>query len=684
MVKLARFLKFLSAFVILVCASPLHADVLPRIASVTLQPKTLTIDATECVMKDPDGTEIRSYTTVAAQNGIFEFNDPVPPGAMIYSIAVYFRTLATCTPSNLIQVDLNRYLPGVNPADTLLGIIPAQGSTTSCQIARFTDSFGGSRHLLTPLVMPYVAGGVNTLYVQELGPGCPDTRIDKVQIDVSYYVEAPLISFDLSAGSDIKQRTVLMQKYRSDDDYISDFQKAVQPTPYWGKDNHVVITGHAVNPDGTPYANQTIYLRTIDPPDLADYVPAGESHRFDNFGGVHSFVGDVILYPYNWDLVATDQNGAFKATLGTEWQWAGNNQQVEASAVYLPYDDTRDRCTPALMCYTSGVITAWRRIYVENDHMFRSGAFLTLNAAVGDTHIAVSDGAPFQNASHRHPLPVLFIHAPTFPGDTYYKELHLVVGVAGSRAEPVIHLAQGETVGARFVAVGSNEFQDLFAGDAVGVYRGPGDVFPSNFDLAKPLFANMFTDVQMVPSTANAGDLVPYADCRTETYCGEVAARWFDNRNGNDAMPNHVHIVNAAQYGTSTIGGTLLHRSVALQPLNEYTLAPVVFTYNAVIEANFGIAGATLVLPEVISHELVHTFDVNQPVNIGYTGHCASMAWNSTVRNCLLSHNRTNAERASGDVTLHNDPWATSEYRRVRRRPEPVPQFNQDMLNPNY
>jgi len=108
----------------------------------------------------------------------------------------------------------------------------------------------------------------------------------------------------------------------------------------------------------------------------------------------------------------------------------------------------------------------------------------------------------------------------------------------------------------------------------------------------------------------------------------------------------------------------------------------VVFSWNATIESTFG-QSANIVLGEDAAHEMVHTFDVNQPVNVT-GGHCSEMAWNNTQRNCLLSRHRTDVERATGDVTLHNLPWFTSEYRRIRRRPDPLPQFDQDSISPNY
>jgi len=425
------FMSLAAALGVMFCASA-RADIQPQTQTVVLQPRPLTDPA--CAMVETDGKQTHQYTTAAAQGDLFEFGDPVPPGAILKEIVVRFDMLATCEPSNLLQVNLNPNMPGVNPAETLIGTFGSTGSTTVCASKRYTQIAVGPLSLSIPAFTPYVRSGLNVLEVTELGPGCPDVRIDKVQIEVSYYVDAPGISFELSAASDPKERSILTNKFRGDDDYISNAQRAVQPTPFWGKDNHVLIRGVAMNPDGTPYANQTVYLRPVDPPDPASYVYPGESHRGDNTGGVIRGFIDVPQYHGQWLwVVTTDGNGAFSATLGTEANYAGDNQQIEASAIPLQYPYSQDRCTPAIGCYTSGVITAWRRIYIENDHMFRAGAFLTQDAAPGDTRLHVSDGNPFQNAGVHNPIPVLLIHAPTGAGDTFYQEAHNAENVTGPR-----------------------------------------------------------------------------------------------------------------------------------------------------------------------------------------------------------------------------------------------------------
>jgi hypothetical protein len=93
-------------------------------------------------------------------------------------------------------------------------------------------------------------------------------------------------------------------------------------------------------------------------------------------------------------------------------------------------------------------------------------------------------------------------------------------------------------------------------------------------------------------------------------------------------------------------------------------------------------------LREVSAHELAHTFDVNQPV-VSTGGHCTNqlpqpgpMASNQAAP-CLMNGNASNSQRSDGFIGFHRDPWSTSEYRRIRARPDPIPQTWQSSFSPN-
>lgn len=124
-------------------------------------------------------------------------------------------------------------------------------------------------------------------------------------------------------------------------------------------------------------------LRVIDPPDLAPYAPAGGW----NAGGA------VLPYEGNDNQGMTDYGLALSAG-ATEWtlalvaapagddgvltfylkapaRYSGNNFQVEVTKC-----DVAGQVLPQRVAGLSGVVTAWKRVFVERDRMFRKGGLL--------------------------------------------------------------------------------------------------------------------------------------------------------------------------------------------------------------------------------------------------------------------------------------------------------------------
>lgn len=64
-------------------------------------------------------------------------------------------------------------------------------------------------------------------------------------------------------------------------------------------------------------------------------------------------------------------------------RYSGDNYRVDMSSDAQP---------PNLLNST-GVITAWKRLYIERDKMYRKGAFLSSNYAAGDDHIELMDAS---------------------------------------------------------------------------------------------------------------------------------------------------------------------------------------------------------------------------------------------------------------------------------------------------
>ena len=190
---------------------------------------------------------------------------------------------------------------------------------------------------------------------------------------------------------------------------------------------------------------------------------------------------------------------------------------------------------------------------------------------------------------------------------------------------------------------------------------------------------------------------IPFVSSCTPTfaYCLEVAERFFDTRNAGQTLAGHQHVIFAtsdsidqAHWIQSGIVGTTCKGSDSGCGLNNGSPGTV-FVFDRAIEQWSGLSPVSVAIGEVSAHELAHVFDVNQPIT-STNGHCTNqkpqpggpMASNQAAH-CLMNGNRTNAERVDGVIGFHNDPWDTSEYRRIRARPDPIPQIWQSAFSPN-
>jgi hypothetical protein len=634
----------------------------------------------ECEMTGASGTVSRTYGTAATEGNQFVFRDPLPQGAIVRSMQVDISAMASCQPSPSLSVKLNPDRPGVLDFFKDLGTLPQQQTYSCTTRTRFGVSSAAARNLVFPVPSPYIQGGDNILSVNEVGDTCGPVRIEYVNVTVNYYVSLPYVIFDpLRNAEDGK---VLMHRWRSDYDYLSNLQIAVQPPDL--RDNHVVVRGTAYDVSGVPLAGQTVYVRRGDPPDPSPYVPAGMSHDGDN--GLYGNVGTSFPPGDDWDwgAVVTDASGRFEVTLPMGAQTAGNNQEVQASAISLPYITSTTRCTPDLNCYRSPTFTNWRRVFIERDQMFRKGAFIRTNVTPGDTQIDVTDASPFKGAKASKPVPALFIHSGALdPNGQSGAELRNVIKVAGGKRFPTLVLDAPLTLA--YVASKSSYGLNLLNGDAVGVFQGDADVFPSYFDPSIGFFKDMYTDVRVLKGgSENVMQYVPFvADCSLTQYCSEVADAWLDNGNRDSSAKNHVHVVAAAGSSPGQLGVCLMAGGG-----DPHSGPAVVLLFNATIQSavkdgsNPDVGGLDPVglTKQVTAHELVHTFDVNPPA-LNTEGHCTLTAWGGGA--CLMNAKLPKQQAASTNFAFHVDPWTTSEYARVRSAAEPLPLVFQPPVTPS-
>jgi hypothetical protein len=656
----------------------LRADTSLQSVTVTLAPQN--IFNSECLMIGAGGTPGYRYGTAPTEGNQFVFHDPLPQGAIIRSMTVDISSMASCQPSPSLAIKLNPDRPGVLDFFKDLGTLPQQ-STFSCTTpTRFVVSSASAPNLVFPDPSPYIAGGDNILTVTQVGDTCGPVRVEYVSVTVNYYVSLPYVIFDpLQRAEDAK---VLMHRWRSDYDYFSNLQVAVQPPE--NRDHNVVVRGTAYDATGAPFAGQTMYVRTADPPDPSQYLPAGMSHDGDNPTGWAGFLLPADVW--GWSAVTTDATGRFEVTMPMLPQFAGDNQEVEASALALPYQHSPTRCKSDLGCSRSPIFTSWRRVFIERDRMFRKGSFISADVMPGAKQVRVTDASPFKGARASNPIPVLFIHSGTLdPNGQSGAEIRNVIKVTGGRKLPALVLDAPLLLA--YVEKSSSFDASLESGDAVGVFRGDADGFPSYTDPSIEFFKDMYTDVRVLKDgTENVMQYVPFvAKCSSTQYCSEVAAAWLDNRDQGTSAKNHIHFVAAAAgSNTGELGVCLMSGGG-----DPHSGPAVVFVFNATIQSatsitsNPDVGGLDPVglTKQVTAHELVHTFDVNPPA-FNTQGHCDFLnAWGGGA--CLMRPKLPKEQAARTTFAFHVDPWTSSEYARVRNAAEPLPLVFQLPVTPN-
>jgi hypothetical protein len=667
---------FFSGTAALLATIALRADTSLQSMTITLRPQNPLTSS--CLMIGNDGTPTLAYGTAATEANQFVFHDPLPQGAIVSSMAVTISSMASCQPSPNLSVKLNPDRSGVIDFFKDLGTLTPVHTFSCILPSRFVADEVFAPNLVFPDPPLYISGDDNIIAVTEVGDSCGSVRIEYVSVTLYYFVSLPSVIFDPIATLD--DAKVIMHLWRSDYDYLSNLQGAVQPPS--ARDHNVLVRGTAYDATGATLAGQTIYVRTADPPDPSPYLPAGMSHDGDNPYGWEGFANSD---DFGWVGVATDANGRFEVIMPMSEQYAGDNQEVEASALPLPYVESPTRCKSDLACYRSPTFTNWRRVYIERDRMFRKGAFISADVMPSATKVRVTDGSPFKGAKASNPIPVLFIHSSALdPNGQSGAELRNVIKVTGGKRFPTLELDAPLTLA--YVERPSSFDASLESGDAVGVFRGDVDVFPSYLDPSIEFFKGVYTDVHVLKDgSENVMQYVPFvAKCPSDNYCGEVVGAWFDNRDHDTSAKNHVHLVAAA---ADSLAGTLGFNLMS-GGRDNYAEPQALFVFNASIQAaaadasNPAIGGSdpVAVTNQVTAHELVHTFDVNQPERLT-TGHCTANGFAGGL--CLMNESRSKAQLASATFSLHADPWASSEYRRVRRAPEPLPLLFQQNVDPN-
>ncbi len=193
------------------------------------------------------------------------------------------------------------------------------------------------------------------------------SMVDNVCIDIR-----PTVKFDIPQG--VNATRVLIHKHGSG---------SYPNTTYQTADRLISIKGTAYTGART-LTNRDVYMRVIDPPDSSLY--SVNPHIGDNQDKGDATAGTLICgNPPSYSTTCTwrtDAQGVIRdMTSGTSPilkvtnQYSGDNYLVEAGF------DAGFGCSPN--CSKTGILTAWKRAYIESLVMWRQGEFITQNSGNG-------------------------------------------------------------------------------------------------------------------------------------------------------------------------------------------------------------------------------------------------------------------------------------------------------------
>ncbi len=404
----------------------------------------------------------------------------------------------------------------------------------------------------------YVPGGMNTFgFDIATGAIC----VEKVTLTLTYQ---PFQQFDFSItdAAPAEDRHVILSNLHSGYQYP-------RYQALGGQDSAVPMFVRARGPSRQYEAGLTVYLRVDDPADSAAYMNLSGNvlaHANDNDGPAALLDGNGIT--------ASATAGVYQATSGANGEIdftlrlqsgtaAGDNYQIEAS-----FDPT----FPAGATTKSGMLTAWKRVFVEKHLMLRNGMFLTRDAHAGETTIRVN-GNHYNGNQGRHRLSagdqIVLVHGPAL--DRRNALLGMAIeyhSIADVQAVPntndyivTLGTRQGHTIQAEQLlhdfGPDPSDPATLELGDAIARPSGSAlsglDYFNARDSLLaqydangqpSSAFSQAFTEYVVLPDGPFGFVPVPRMLSSTETLLQHFADKWSlsvstDGAGGGICLPNH-------------------------------------------------------------------------------------------------------------------------------------------------
>jgi hypothetical protein len=266
---------------------------------------------------------------------------------------------------------------------------------------------------------------------------------------------------------------------------------APYPTEFQTLPRQVTITAQ-IHP---PRSGVTIFFDVEDPPDTAPYE--GASPPGDNVGG------SAALSASN---AVTNANGMATTVLTVTGRYAGDNYRVRA----------RFAAVGPVVAKT-GVITAWKRVFVEMDRMFRAaGQYLTANATAGAATLAVTSSSRFA------------------AGDTVD-----VFDAVNDTPE----IRQVQSVGPTTITLTSPINLSHATSDSAYVGREADGFYQTDLSYVYAAFDDGFVEVVPRPDGAHPIPYKPESELDTEAHQSAFSAIWFKNGKVARDGTNYLHVI---------------------------------------------------------------------------------------------------------------------------------------------
>ena len=413
---------------------------------------------------------------------------------------------------------------------------------------------------------------------------CGSSKVAAATIDVTI-AETTLHPLDSDFLFDpfVPKAGRVMISTKHDDLYYTLFRTTKADRPAQTEDGKVTITAH-LQP-AAECAGKTVYFRSIDPDDASPYeAPTLSDDNRDPAvkKGILS-AGSAVAEARTIDGTEV---AAAEVVLTMTSQYAGDNYQVEAS-----FDPKFKH-----ICGKTSVLTAWKRIYIEQDNMYQKGATLLVDQSADadaiDDFLIVDSTADFKAND------IVAIFSPT---DTL---VTVVQSVTASGLVRVPDLPRGFpkysgirlTTDITTVEVGTDFLTRAYGEDTRGTDGG--------------------TFVEFVTGVAGSGSIPKFSSFRNDIESFAFCQFWFDNSANKD---NLFQLVAAHKHNDGSLGTTDEPRNISFITTGNYEYG--VLNFNAI--------------PFGVTHELGHQFSVAN----GHVDQLVNARNHNDTDECLMSYN---------------------------------------------